>query len=573
MDRMFRIVSRVALAVGLLATGQAGASLAQGGGNTLFLPTLSRSYTIAATDLGGEWTQEAGNAQRTGYSPIEPKTPWKLLWQWNASAADGSASCPDGNPAHGHCYPVQVQTYTVAGGGKIFVPASGNGLYGLDDHTGAVAWHISNATFNASPAYYNGYVYAGAADGRLFKIDAQTGSAQTYNAGSAINRGILVTGGSVFALTQNGQLHRVDAASFSRQWVYSSGSTASVATGLAYSASRGVIIFGTDDLYVHAVAFDNGIAKWRVKPTPHTPGFPYQFLLHWPVVAEQNGVVFVRMRLAHPDALWQFPRVQNNAEARSYLTNNTGAQNLFALDLDDGSKNFIPALGFSGPEDLSAEPLAQSTCGQSLCAYLLTGPVPVVKVTSDGEEVAYMPFRSQQGNPDDARWDAHMGEMVLNNNTIGGLSAGDFRFIQMGRRNSSINVADELGPISMAGDMIFHAHWGAAETVEILDRSDSRGITDSNPITTAERPTIIRRMQPCGTPNFTTHYTTCGMTLFNDSRYWAAPGFWTYWNDIETPQSVREADGLRLGYTYVSNDLIVVQGYGGDLMVFQHSGP
>ncbi len=61
------------------------------------------------------------------------------------------------------------------------------------------------------------------------------------------------------------------------------------------------------------------------------------------------------------------------------------------------------------------------------------------------------------------------------------------------------------------------------------------------------------------------------MTLYNDSRSWLSPGFWTYWNTIETPMSQRVADGLRLGYTYVSHDLIVVQGYGGDLMVFKHN--
>ncbi|MBL8095624.1 MAG: PQQ-like beta-propeller repeat protein [Anaerolineales bacterium] len=574
MHRSSRLIARAALAVCVYAAGSAADSLSQTT-ETLYLPSIHRTFYAGYGQTDGVWTQEGGNPQRTGYTPIEPKTPWTLLWTWNASDANGGATCPTGSPEDGHCYNANKQPNAVAGGGLIFAPAGAQGLYGIFDRTGQMAWHVTGATFYASPAYADGFVYAGSADGRLFKVDAQSGQTQTYNAGSPINRGILAVGGYVYALTESGDLHKVDAATLTAAWVYDSGATAVWGTGLAYAASRAAVIFGGDDLNVHAVNAADGTRKWRVKPTPNTPGFPNQFMFNWPVVAEVNGLVLVRMRLAHPDGLWNFPRVQNNAEARTYLTNNPGMQNVFALDLDDGVKSFIPAIGFSGPEYQSTEPLALPTCGSSTsCAYLMVGPAPVVKVMPDGSEVAYVPFRSQQGNPNDARWDAHMGEMVLNSATVPGLVAGDLRFVLMGRRDSYVYIADELADISMAGNTLFHAHWGANETIQITDRSNSRGLTDANPIQTIKLPTVMRRIQACGgAPNLVTHYTTCGMLQFGDTRYWSPPGYWMYWNTSPSSSSGIVGDRMRKGYTFVTNDLIIIQGFSGELMAFKHSGP
>ncbi len=536
----------------------------------LYLTTLARFAPVGGASA--EWSQEGGNAQRTGYIDIEPRTPWTVLWTWNASDASGGATCTNGDPETGHCYSVNKQTYAVAGGGYVFAPAGAHGLYGIFDHTGQAAWHL-DGTFHASPAYADGFVFAGSADGKLYKVDAATGVAQTYDSGSPINRGILIADGSVFALTEAGRVHRVNPATMTAEWVYDSGATAANGTGLAYSATRHVILFGGDDLNVHAIRSADGTRQWRVKPSPNTPGFPNQFMMNWPVVAEVNGLVIVRMQLSHPDHLWDFPRVQDNTEARDYLAANPSAQNVFALDLDDGAKAFLPAIGFSGPEYQSTDPAALPSCHSTTsCAYLMVGPAPVVKVTADGAEVAYVPFRSQQGNPNDARWDTHLGEMVLNSSTVPGLVAGDLRFVQMGRRDSYIYIADELGDISMAGDTLFHAHWGANETIQILDRSATRGLTDANPITTAKLPAVMRQMQACGTPNYVTHYTTCGMLQFGDTRYWASPGFWMYWNASPPNRGGGfPGDSNRKAYTFVSGDLIVMQGRDGELMVFSHN--
>ena len=114
---------------------------------------------------------------------------------------------------------------------------------------------------------------------------------QTYSAASPLNRAILLAGGYVYAVADNGQLHKLNAQTMSRVWTYTAGSNAG--TGLAYSATRDVIVFGTADLYVHAVNNADGTAKWRTKPSPNPAGFPNEYRWYWPVVADQSGVVMV----------------------------------------------------------------------------------------------------------------------------------------------------------------------------------------------------------------------------------------------------------------------------------------
>lgn len=529
----------------------------QGGSSTsVYLPLITLGNS-------SEWHQEAGNAQRTGYTETEPLEPWVLNWTWNGPNSQGGSS--------NHFYDAPREARTVTGGCCVFVPAGNQGLYALAKEDGDVVWHSTTTTFNATPAYSGGWVFAGGADGKLYKFNAETGaSLGTYQAGNPLNRAVLATDSAVYAITDNGKLHKVMAASMTSSWVYTAGSAAS--TGLAYSASRDVIVFGTVDLYVHAVNNEAGTRSWRVKPTPNTAGFPNEYRWYWPVVADQTGIVFLRMRLEHNEGLWSYPSTghiwpNSNAAARAFLVANSSQQNLFALDLDNGTKQFIPAVGYGGTEDL--------VNGQ---AFVTTGPAPVVKLLPNGKEVVYTHFRNGQANPPDGRWDSHMGEMVLDNSTVPGLLAGDMRFVRMSQLGGNgayayVFLTDEQNPVTMAGDTLFHAHWGASESVRITNRANSLGLSFSNPIQTSNHPPVVRRMEACGTQNTTTHWTTCGMSLYGDQRYWPNPGWWGYWNayDPPTPPGTNAySDGMRPRYTYVSAGLVIVEGNGGELLVFTH---
>lgn len=505
-----------------------------------------------------EWIQDGHDSQRTSYTSEDPELPWRLLWTWNGADSDGGSD--------EHFYDAPRDARTITGGQFVYVPAGDEGLFALRKTDGQIGWHLSSTSFNITPAYDpdSGYLFAGGENGVLYKVNSDTGSVvKTYQAGSNINRSILLVDGYVYLTTDAGFLHKVDTGSLSRLWTYDAGEK--IVTPAAYSFSKSVVVICTDDLYVHAVRATNGTQQWRVKPTPLSPGFPHTFDGSWPVVAEQHGIVFVRLNLGM-ESLWSGDGPGNmypgtNAATRDYLLSNPQLKNLFALDLVSGQESFITAVGYGGVETVNNSVLE-----------LEVGTLPVIRVLSNGDEVAYQPFRNSQSDPPDGRWDSHLGEMVLDGTTIPGMVAGDLRFVQFD--NSFIHITDEQCPMTMAGDTIFYAHWGASESMRITNRSSSLGLNYDHPITSNVRPTVIRRQQSCQDFDPVNHFTDCGLTLFGDGRYWAGPGFWTYWNVLDPPvDGIGGYDGgLMPRHTYVSDGLIIVGGNGGDLMVFQHSG-
>lgn len=517
-----------------------------------------------ALSSSNEWTQDGHDAGRTGYTPEEPVEPWTLAWTWNGPDANGGT----GN----HFYNAPAEARTVTGGGGIYVPAGARGIYALAQSTGGQRWNLAATAFNATPAYdpATGALFAGGADGNLYKIDASTGRVvQTYPTGSPINKAVLLAGPFAYVVTDGGQLHKVSTATMARAWVYAANSQS--ATPPSYSSSRDVIVYATADLFVHAINNVTGAQRWGVKPSPNPAQFPYTFNRAWPVIAEQHGIVFLRMQLAqgflsdYPSTGGIYPN--SNAAVRAYLQSHPDHKNLFALSLDDGTEKFVPAVGYGSTEDFINN-----------APYGVMGSQPVVKVWPDGTEVAYIHFRNGQSNPPDYRWDGHMGEMALDNTTIPGLAAGDLRFVRMSRLNGGsayVYLVDEQEPLTVAGSTIFQAHWGASESVKITDRSSALGLSYASPIATANHPTVIRQQASCPGMNAATHWTTCGLTMYQDGRFWGGPGFWEYWNVVAPPGSPQPnaySAGFLPRYTYVSDGLIVVEGNGGELFVLHHSG-
>jgi hypothetical protein len=306
-----------------------------------------------------------------------------------------------------------------------------------------------------------------------------------------------------------------------------------------------------------------------------------QFDLSWPVIAEQHGVVLLRMQLP-PDFMQAYPSTghifPNDAiTARAWLQANPKYKSLFALGLDDGIEQFAPAVGYGSTEDS----ISTRTEG-----YGVMGSQPVVKVWPGGQEVVYIHFRNGQSSPPDFRWDSHMGEMVLDNSTIAGLSAGDLRFVKMSRNQGSVgyvHIVDEQNPITIAGSSLFHSHWAAVESVKITDRSSTLGLTYALPINTSKHPSMMRSLKNCTNQNNATHWTSCaGLTYVTDGgRFYDGPGWWGYWN-LPDPPGWRVGSGNTAGtqysagfqprYTYVSSGYVVVEDNGGALYVFRHSG-
>jgi len=522
----------------------------------------------ATPAVAQEWTQDAHDAQRTGYSPEEPLEPWTLAWTWNGPDASGGTG--------GHAYhqprpytPWEARTCT--GGSHVYAPANANGLYALRKKDGSVAWRFTGGTCNAAPAYdpATGSVILGTDEGVLHRLSASTGATLgTYSAGAKLSKAAMIVGDAAYALTETGVLHKVTISSMTAAWTYASGSPAQ--TLPAYSASRRAVVFCTADLHVHCLNDSTGSVKWKVKPTPLSPGAHVEFTGGWPVVADVGGVVFVRLLIgdvngvlwtgAPPKGRWP----TTSAAIRAHLVANPRLKNLFALSLDNGTEPFVPAVGPSGVEDLA---------GGS--PRLRIHNFPVIRVVG-GKEVAYTQWRNGDTRDLgwDARWDSHLGEMVLDGSTVAGYAAGDVRFVQFEEHGTWMRITDESCPLTAAGETVFHAHWDASESARITDRSPGLGATRANPIKTAKHPPVVRHIKSAGAQvDASTHWTSTGITLA-DGRTTPAPGWWVYRDALDPPTPTRNAysEGILPRYTYVSDGLVIVEGNGGDLFVLRHSG-
>jgi PKD repeat protein/outer membrane protein assembly factor BamB len=428
----------------------------------VFLPFV---HSAVAQDGIDEWTQHGHDSQRTSYSPNDVAGPWRYRWQWNGADASGRGGAD--------WVPVRRLVQPITGGGRVYVVAGWAGgepdeVHALAKTNGEAVWsEAPGGELFSTPAYGGEWLFVASENGTLYKLNASNGNTvDSFEADSALRTPPLLVGDRVYVTSEGGTLYAISKSTMDQIWAYSAGAQA--ATMPAYSTTRDMVIFCDRELYVHAVKA-NGQRAWRVKPTNREPFYGHptaedlganqaSFDYGWPVVADGRGVVLVRLRL-NWDTLWggpgdggSFPTT--NAAIRQFLEDNPSQQTLFAVDLDDGSRAFTPAVGNSAWEgDNSLE--------------LTMGPQPAIRRLDNGREVAYIIWRNGQVNPEaDGRWDATMGEMVLDSSTVSGYQAGDLRFV-----STQFIPTDESGTVTAAGSFVFHSQWLVMCSSDLGDRS------------------------------------------------------------------------------------------------------
>ncbi len=470
---------------------------------------LGRSFNLLPP-ADAEWRQHGHDPQRTGYTPQVVAPPWQWRWAWNGVGPGGQVA----KVTTGGSLPRNVQPVT--GEGRVYVAAGVDGVFALAETTGAQVWQRSGIGDIRSTVAYDpatAAVFAVSASGVVFKLRASDGAVlaqHTLGMSSPLplpplllaDRVVVAMGTRVTALTT---------ADLTPLWVYNAGAT--VATPPSYSVSRDVVIVASEpDLFVHAIANWDGSQRWRVRPVHPSRSFsdPTEFRLGWPVVADNTGLVLVKVRL--PWTLMWTPWPQTNPEMRQFLTNNPGHQALFALDLDDGSVPFIANVAHGGYGDND---------------YLPMGPQPVVKRLVHGREIGYGIIRGTHAY--DSRWDSHFGEIVLDSVTVPGYEGGDVRFIAFdwppGYANPYL-LTDEQPNVSVAGDYLFGGHWEAGFALKVLDRSPARG-TWLEKITSQRLATVVTSQDDTAACAFSpSHY--CASGLYNTRPY--DFGFYIYYN-------------------------------------------
>ncbi|HVP21351.1 MAG TPA: PQQ-binding-like beta-propeller repeat protein [Anaerolineaceae bacterium] len=473
----------------------------------VYIPLVSNPPPPGAS---GEWTQQAHDAQHTGYTSQVVSTPWHWKWAWNGPNAQGAVA------ANKISLPRNVQPIT--GGGRVYIAAGANGVFALDTATGSQVWNRNpGGSINSTPAYdpASDSLYVVSSNGQLYRLNAATGQTTGNFDGQSTSTLPLPPAlyGSRVYFSMGTHVFAIQKSSMTQLWAYDAGSP--VDAPPAFSPSTGLVVADSNDLYIHAIHDTNGARAWRVKPTPLAPGDPAdsnpdaQVSYGWPVIAEVHGLVLVKLRL-NWQTLWTWnPWPSTNAEMRSNLVNQPGQQSLYALRLSDGGVAFVSNVGDGGFGD---------------GGYLAMGPQPVVKKFANGTEVAYVVMRGSAciNQPCDGRYDSHFGEMELDASTISGFQAGEVRFMQ-----NTFFPTDEQPSLSMSGDDIFGGHWMFGIALQILDRSPYRGVSSSAPITTGNLPHIITSASNCAFSS--SHYCANGLVQDGDPRNIPA-GFYIYFN-------------------------------------------
>jgi uncharacterized repeat protein (TIGR01451 family) len=520
------------------------------------IPTenLTVSPLVFAQTDTDEWSQHAHDPQRTSYSPENISGPWRYKWQWNGADESGQGVSD--------WVSMKTLVQPITGGGRVYVVAGWAGgaadkVYALAQSDGHVIWSTApGGELSTTPAYSEGYLFVASENGALYRLNANNGqTVDSFPADSPLETPPLLVDNRVYFTSRNGTLYAINKDTMNSIWTYSAGAQA--ATMPAYSATRNTVIFCDRELYVHAVD-TNGKRVWRVKPTNREPFYGHptaedmganqaSFGYGWPVVADDRGIVFVRLRL-NWSTLWDGPGnggsyPTTNAAIRQFLEDNPDQQCLFALNLDDGSRAFTPAVGNSALEGDNS-------------AQLIMGPQPAVKRLSDGKEVAYIIWRNGQVSPgSDGRWDATMGEMVLDSSTVSGYQAGDLRFV-----STQFIPTDESGTVTAAGDFVFHGHWLVMCSSDLGDRSGG----DSYDNAMGEIGPYVIWAQAGGTDcsfNADTRWCSSLYTETDDRGFGA--GFYVLYDEPERGWNYAP-------YAVVSEGMIIVKSIDGAIFVLEY---
>jgi len=466
---------------------------------------------FAAGDVPIGWSQLAGNPQRTGYSPDGPDGAWRVRWIWNGPGVDG-------RPGADHL-PLPQGVQPVIGDGRVYVGHSDGVVRAIGVDDGAVLWEspsLGNAVVNtAAFDRATSSVFVGTTDGRFWRLDAATGAVMRSNRpGGSLVMAPLVVGDTVFIGSTSGAYYAFDTITLEQRWHYEAGA-ALIASSAFTMAEGGLVVVLAEDGTAHAVCAADGARRWRVAVGGDTDPLrgDARFPDTYPVVAEESGVVLVRTYQAW-EKMWtpDGGAPADPAETQRFLQANPGYQSFYVLDLGDGSERFLA-------------PVLAGAIGNG-GDYESTPPQAVVRAYPDGAEVAYLLWRNRQacvGDYCDGREDTTLGELDL--------SSGAIRFVQDHKNAGSLRLpTDEHSPLSMAGEVLLHAHWMLLGGVRLEDRGPERGWSYADPIRASEMAPVLNTLRPDICAGSTGQACAVGMQTPCDG-YSIDPGLFVYQTD------------------------------------------
>lgn len=217
-------------------------------GKGLVAAVMFGTALAAFAGRASDWPQLQRDAAHTGYTPDEPKPPFKVKWSEDL-----------GEPLYpGH--------HLVVAEGKVFVGTGRGNLYALDRKGGERLWcYKTGAPILGSAAYEGGMVYVNGADRFCHAVSAGTGSpAWKFETDEPLWAAPVVADGKVFIGGRDGYVYAVDAKSGRLVWKKEIGGI--VMATPAYA--DGVLYVPGGDMHVYAYGGGDGGLLWKSVKIP-----------------------------------------------------------------------------------------------------------------------------------------------------------------------------------------------------------------------------------------------------------------------------------------------------------------
>lgn len=310
---------------------------------------LGSRTVFAAHEAVNDWPQLQGNPGHTGFTPHEPRPPYRLRW-----ASDLQE-------------PTQSAAQVVLSGDKLFVGTGWGNLYALNLDNGETLWgYRTAAPIFGTPAVNGDRVYITSCDRCLHAVEAQTGRGiWRFETEEPLWAAPVVADERLYLAGRDGFVYAIDQEG--RQ-IWRSPVGGPVLCTPAYS--EGVLYVGAGDMHVYALDGKSGNLIWKSAKIPGAA-----FREYW-LVAAHNTVL---LTVQNPLCTRQVHEQLNRLVMEPFVESHAGDEILvedeifpalveqfrkhphwrthFALDAASGKEKFIPRIvGVEGGGCISMPP-------------------------------------------------------------------------------------------------------------------------------------------------------------------------------------------------------------------------
>lgn len=193
-----------------------------------------------------DWPTLHGDLTRSGFYPVFPARPLKLLWR--RELADEMTG---------------ARAQVIVAAGKACLGTYAGNLYAWDAATGEQRWVVrTGGAILHSPAFADGIFYAGSMDRRVYAVSADDGRVRwTYEADAGVCVSPAVSGGLVFFGDRAGTFHAVRTADGTRAWTFAAGGP--VLTTASVTEDGRSVVFASEDMHACCVEAATGRLIWK----------------------------------------------------------------------------------------------------------------------------------------------------------------------------------------------------------------------------------------------------------------------------------------------------------------------